>query len=84
MRRWMRCGRSWSTQMNQPTAELYMLDADEQFPYRLYAPQQDNSTYYVANVPPYAWPIDEPILSPKDASAPRLRDVSHRLIAFES
>ena len=25
-------GRSWSTQMNQPTAELYMLDADEQFP----------------------------------------------------
>jgi photosystem II stability/assembly factor-like uncharacterized protein len=53
-------GRSWSTQMNQPTAELYMVDADEQFPYRLYAPQQDNSTYYVANVPPFAWPIDEP------------------------
>src|SRR5262245_25046432 len=53
-------GRSWSTQMNQPTAELYMLDADNQFPYRLYAPQQDNSTYYVANVPPFSWPIDEP------------------------
>ena len=53
-------GRSWSTQMNQPTAELYMLDADDQFPYRLYAPQQDNSTYYVANVPPFSWPIDEP------------------------
>jgi len=51
--------RSWSTQMNQPTAELYMVDADEQFPYRLYAPQQDNSTYYVANVPPFAWPLDE-------------------------
>jgi photosystem II stability/assembly factor-like uncharacterized protein len=53
-------GRSWSTQMNQPTAELYMVDADEQFPYRLYAPQQDNSTYYVSNVPPFAWGIDEP------------------------
>src|SRR5262245_850211 len=52
-------GKSWSTQMNQPTAELYMLDADEQFPYRLYAPQQDNSTYYFANVPPFSWPIDE-------------------------
>jgi photosystem II stability/assembly factor-like uncharacterized protein len=52
--------RSWSTQLNQPTAELYMVDADDQFPYRLYAPQQDNSTYYVANVPPFAWPIDEP------------------------
>jgi photosystem II stability/assembly factor-like uncharacterized protein len=53
-------GRSWSTQMNQPTAELYMVDADEQFPYRLYAPQQDNSTYYVSNVPPFAWGPDEP------------------------
>ena len=53
-------GRSWSTQMNQPTAELYMLDADEQFPYRLYAPQQDNSTFYIANVPPFAWGPDEP------------------------
>ncbi len=46
--------------MNQPTAELYMVDADEQFPYRLYAPQQDNSTYFVANVPPFSWPIDQP------------------------
>jgi hypothetical protein len=53
-------GRSWSTQMNQPTAELYMLDADEQFPYRMVAPQQDNSTVVVANVPPYSWPSDDP------------------------
>jgi dTDP-4-dehydrorhamnose 3,5-epimerase len=28
------------------------------------------------------WPIDEPILSPKDAAAPRLRDVQHRLLDF--
>ena len=53
-------GRSWSTQMNQPTAEFYMVDTDEQFPYRLYGPQQDNSTVYVANVPPHSWPSDEP------------------------
>jgi len=53
-------GRSWSTQMNQPTAELYMLDADEQFPYRMVAPQQDNSTVVVANLPPYSWPLDDP------------------------
>jgi hypothetical protein len=53
-------GRSWSTELNQPTAELYMVDADEQFPYRLVAPQQDNSTYVVANVPPYSWPSDDP------------------------
>jgi photosystem II stability/assembly factor-like uncharacterized protein len=53
-------GKSWSTQMNQPTAEFYMVDTDEQFPYRLYGPQQDNSTVYVANVPPHSWPSDEP------------------------
>jgi photosystem II stability/assembly factor-like uncharacterized protein len=53
-------GKSWSSIFNQPTAELYMVDADEQFPYRLYAPQQDNSTYVVASLPPFAWRIDDP------------------------
>ena len=53
-------GRSWSTQMNQPTAELYMLDADDQFPYRMVAPQQDNSTVVVASRPPFSWPMDNP------------------------
>jgi photosystem II stability/assembly factor-like uncharacterized protein len=53
-------GRSWSTQMNQPTAEIYMLDADDQFPYRLVGPQQDNSTYVVASRPPFSWSMDEP------------------------
>ena len=52
--------KSWSSLFNQPTAELYMVDADEQFPYRLYAPQQDNSTLVVANVPPFAWRMDDP------------------------
>jgi photosystem II stability/assembly factor-like uncharacterized protein len=37
-------GQNWSTQMNQPTAELYQVDLDDQFPYWLYAGQQDNST----------------------------------------
>jgi hypothetical protein len=53
-------GRSFSSEMNQPTAELYMVDADEQFPYHLVAPQQDNSTYAVASLPPFAWPMDDP------------------------
>jgi photosystem II stability/assembly factor-like uncharacterized protein len=53
-------GRSFSSEMNQPTAEIYMVDADDQFPYRLVAPQQDNSTYVVASLPPFAWPMDEP------------------------
>jgi photosystem II stability/assembly factor-like uncharacterized protein len=37
-------GKSWSTQTNQPTAEFYRVTVDEQFPYRLYGGQQDNST----------------------------------------
>jgi photosystem II stability/assembly factor-like uncharacterized protein len=40
-------GRTWSTQYNQPTAEFYTVSVDDQFPYRLYAPQQDNSTISV-------------------------------------
>ncbi len=53
-------GKSWSTILNQSTAELYMLDTDRQFPYRIYAPQQDNSTVVVASLPPFAWPSDAP------------------------
>ena len=37
-------GANWSTQDNQPTAELYQVNIDDQFPYWLYAGQQDNST----------------------------------------
>src|SRR5262249_31909811 len=34
-------GRGWSTQLNQPTAEIYRVTVDEQFPYRVYGAQQD-------------------------------------------
>ena len=37
-------GKTWSTQLNQPTAELYQVEVDDQYPYWLYAGQQDNST----------------------------------------
>ncbi len=36
-------GRTWSTQANQPTAELYRVTVDDQHPYWLYSGQQDNS-----------------------------------------
>ena len=37
-------GRSWSTQANQPTAEIYQVAVDNQYPYRVYGAQQDNTT----------------------------------------
>ncbi len=37
-------GGSWSSQYNQPTAQFYRVIADQQFPYRVYGGQQDNST----------------------------------------
>ena len=35
---------TWSTMYNQPTAEIYSLTVDDEFPYHVYGPQQDNST----------------------------------------
>ena len=46
-------GKTWSVQSNQPTAELYQVEVDDQFPYWLYAGQQDNSTIAVPSLPPY-------------------------------
>ena len=40
-------GASWSTYLNQPTAEFYDVIVDNAFPYRLYAGQQDNTTISV-------------------------------------
>ncbi|SEP75526.1 WD40/YVTN/BNR-like repeat-containing protein [Neolewinella agarilytica] len=48
-------GETWSTQLNQPTAELYTLEVDDQYPYWLYAGQQDNyTTISVPSLPPYS------------------------------
>ncbi len=56
-------GRSWSTILNQPHAELYMVSVDNQTPYWLYAPQQDNTTVAVPSVPPVAWGMDHPSMA---------------------
>ena len=48
-------GRTWSTQMNQPTAEIYGVWVDNQFPYKLYGAQQDNTTLIISSqATPYA------------------------------
>jgi len=58
-------GKTWSTQFNQPTAELYQVEVDDQYPYWLYAGQQDNSTAIATpSMPPFraqdpaAWLVD--------------------------
>ena len=51
-------GQTWSTQFNQPTAELYQVEVDNQYPYWLYAGQQDNyTTISVPSLPPHAHQI---------------------------
>ena len=37
-------GKTWSTLMNQPTGQFYRAITDNQYPYRIYSGQQDNST----------------------------------------
>lgn len=42
-------GKSWSSQSNMPTAQFYRINVDNQYPYRIYAGQQDNSTVSIAS-----------------------------------
>jgi photosystem II stability/assembly factor-like uncharacterized protein len=42
-------GRSWSTQSNMPTAQFYRINVDNQFPYRIYGGQQDNTSVSIAS-----------------------------------
>jgi photosystem II stability/assembly factor-like uncharacterized protein len=43
-------GRTWSSQMNQPTAEIYGVWLDNQFPYKLYGAQQDSNTLIISSL----------------------------------
>lgn len=54
-------GRTWSTQQNQLTAEIYQVTADDRFPYRVYGAQQDNTTLIVPSLYPYAERRDPPV-----------------------
>jgi len=60
--------RSWSSILNQPTAEYYMVAVDEQYPYRLYMPQQDNSTLIIPSIPPVSWGFEHPAQAWSQAS----------------
>ncbi len=60
--------KSWSSILNQPTAEYYMVAVDEQYPYRLYMPQQDNSTLIIPSIPPVSWGFEHPAQAWSQAS----------------
>jgi photosystem II stability/assembly factor-like uncharacterized protein len=38
-------GKTWSTEHNQPTAQFYHVNLDDQFPYHIYGAQQDEGSF---------------------------------------
>jgi photosystem II stability/assembly factor-like uncharacterized protein len=42
-------GENWSTYNNQPTSQFYRVTTDNDFPYRIYGAQQDNSTVRISH-----------------------------------
>ena len=42
-------GESWTEQKNMPTAQMYRINVDNQFPYRIYGGQQDNTSVSIAS-----------------------------------
>ena len=42
-------GKTWTSQLNQPTAQFYHVITDNNFPYYIYGAQQDNSTVGIAS-----------------------------------
>ena len=53
-------GNTWSTQYNQSTAELYQVNVDNAYPYRVYGAQQDNTTLIVPSLPFWSTRPDQP------------------------
>ncbi|AMQ56215.1 WD40/YVTN/BNR-like repeat-containing protein [Algoriphagus sanaruensis] len=43
-------GKTWSVQSNMPTAQFYRINVDNQFPYRIYGGQQDNTSVVISSM----------------------------------
>lgn len=54
-------GRTWSTQYNQPTAEIYQVEVDDRYPYHVYGAQQDNTTVRLPTNSPRSSGVDDPV-----------------------
>ena len=58
----MNGGVTWSSQQNQPTAEIYQVAVDDQYPYRVYGAQQDEGgTLIMTSLPVSTAGLDDPI-----------------------
>ena len=75
-------GGSWSTIYNQKTAQFYRIDVDDQYPYRVYGTQQDNTRSPCRaprNGASSRWPT-APIPAPaRAASSPSIPD-DHNIV----
>ncbi|HEV2442654.1 MAG TPA: hypothetical protein VGT07_09030 [Steroidobacteraceae bacterium] len=54
-------GKTWSSELNQPTGQYYHANLDDQFPFNIYASQQDDGSYFgpsavAAGRLPAVWP----------------------------
>jgi photosystem II stability/assembly factor-like uncharacterized protein len=56
-------GKTWTLQDNMPTAQIYRVNADNEFPYNLYGGQQDNYSVKIASLS-----LGNPSISHKDWS----------------
>ncbi len=52
-------GKTWSVQDNMPTAQFYRVNVDNQFPYRIYGGQQDNSSVVISSLELNSYSIGE-------------------------
>jgi photosystem II stability/assembly factor-like uncharacterized protein len=48
-------GKTWTPENNQPTAEIYQVAVDNQYPYRVYGAQQDNTAIIVPSLALSDW-----------------------------
>ena len=53
-------GKTWTTQLNQPTGQFYHVTVDQGFPYRLFGTQQDNSSVAIKSY------SDAGVIEPRD------------------
>jgi photosystem II stability/assembly factor-like uncharacterized protein len=46
-------GKTWSSELNQPTGQYYHANLDERFPFDIYAAQQDDGSYFGPSAVPF-------------------------------